>query len=110
MTAPRLDHGVLNIPGRTSGINAELDRYKATTRAEAHAQAKNAAAETRAQRLQAKALVESWPDAKCIEVAKRAGICHPTFGATPTAKQARTKLNSVAHWTPKRLLGQGGAA
>lgn len=99
-----MDHGILNIKGRTSGINAELDRWKASIRAEAHAQAKADAAKTREQRATAKALVKEWSDEKCIQIAMTPGVCFPRFSTAPTAKKARAKLMSVAHWTPTRLL------
>lgn len=109
-TTARLDHGVLNIPGRTAGINAELDRWKAGTRAAAHAQAKADAAKTREQRAEAKALIEGLTDEQAIALASRRDICFPPLAKGGTAKQARAKLNSTAHWMPATLLQRGAAA
>lgn len=98
MTA-RLDHGVLNIPGRTSGINAEIDRHKATTRAAAHAQAKADAATKRERQAKAKALVADWDDMTC-----RKNVARLTREFGMTAKQSRKRLNSEAHWAPGNIL------
>lgn len=99
MSAPRLDHGVLNIPGRTSGINAELDRHNAAARAEAHAQAKAAAAVKRERQAEAKGIVAAWTDEQCVVRASAF-----TGRRKLTAKQARARLNSAAHWTPGNVI------
>lgn len=107
MSTRHFDHGELNIAGRTSGINAELDRYKETLRAEKLAMAKAAAAQLRARRVQAKAIVSDWSDDQC-----RVQVARLTRNLGLTGKQARTKLNSEAHWAPCNVLklAQGGAA
>ena len=99
MSGARLDHGELNTPVRTAGINAELDRWKANTRAEAHAKAKSAAAAHRERQAEAKALVAGWTDDQCQRYAAR---LTRDLGRTP--KQARKKLNSEAHWAPGNIL------
>ena len=99
MSAGRLDHGVLNIPGRTSGINAELDRFKARERDDARALAKVKAAAHRERQAEAKALVASWDDMTC-----RTNVARLTREFGHTAKQARKRLNSEAHWAPGNIL------
>lgn len=109
MSAARLDHGVLNIPGRTSGINAELDRHNAAARAAAHAQAKADAAAHRERRAEAKNIVDQWSDLECLRQCIRL-----TRDLGRTAKQARKRLLSEAHWAPGNILqlaaAKGGAA
>lgn len=101
------DHGVLNVPLSARGdINAQLDRYKAEQAQAAARKAKTANALHREQAEQAKALVASWSDARCVRILLRAGL-------KLTAKQARKKLLSQAHWAPAAVLAvgpEGGAA
>ena len=94
-----LDHGIINIPGRTSGVNAELDRYKAQQQKDKRAAEKAASTQHRADQAAAKALIAGWDDAQCVRYAARlTGI------RSLTPKQTRTKLNRVAHWTPRSIL------
>lgn len=101
------DHGVLNVPlSKRGDINAQLDRYKAEQLQAAARKAKAASALHREQGEQAKALVASWSDERCARICLRAGF-------KLTAKQARKKLLSQAHWSPAAVLAvgaEGGAA
>lgn len=101
------DHGVLNAPLRQRGdINAQLDRYKAEQLQAAARNDKAAHALRREQGAQAKALVTSWSDERCMRICMRAGF-------KLTATQARKKLLSQAHWSPAAVLAvgpEGGAA
>lgn len=101
------DHGVLNVSlSRRGDIDAQLDRYKAAQAQAAARQDKAAHALRREQGAQAKALVASWSDERCMRICLRAGF-------KLTATQARKKLLSQAHWSPAAVLAvgpEGGAA
>lgn len=101
------DHGVLNVPlSRRGDIDAQLDRYKAAQAQAAARQDKAAHALRREQGAQAKALVTSWSDERCMRICLRAGF-------KLTATQARKKLLGQAHWSPAAVLAvgpEGGAA
>lgn len=95
------DHGVLNVAlSKRGDINAQLDRYKADQAQAAARQSKAAAALHREQSAQAKALVCGWSDERCTRICLRAGF-------KLTAKQARKKLLSQAHWAPAAVLAVG---
>lgn len=87
------DHGVLNIPGRTGNINAELDRYKDQQKKEAKAKSKADAEEMRTDKATAKELLSKYLDAI---VAKHGG----KFGV----KELRHTLDQWAKWEPKKLI------
>ncbi|HWQ09038.1 MAG TPA: hypothetical protein VN436_08025, partial [Holophaga sp.] len=88
-----LDHGVLNIPGKTNGIDAELDKYKKTQAAAAKAENKASAAEFKADKEKAKALFEQyWP-----AILEKHG---PKFGK----KQLHDTLDSMVKWEPKKFI------
>lgn len=89
----RLDHGVLNIPGRTGSINAELDRYKAS-------QQRKAAADARARTTAAKA---ARAEAKALLVLHEAGMV-AKHGAQFGAAALKAKLKSMAHFEPEALV------
>ena len=90
-----MDHGELNILGRTSGINAELDRFKASQAKAAKVKAKQATADIAELRARAKLILAGLPEGKVLTMACQAGI---------TEAQARQKLNSMAHWEPARVI------
>jgi hypothetical protein len=90
---PPLDHGELNIPGRTNTIDAELDRYKATQQKAAKVLSKEKATERRANKVQAKQLLsELWPAMK-EKMADRFG-----------EKELRNTLDSMVKWEPARFI------
>lgn len=90
---PSLDHGALNIPGRTNGINAELDRHKRDQAKAAKAQTKDDTAQRKAAKAEAQALfTELWP-------AMRAKL-GPKFGD----KELHTHLDQLVKWEPSKFI------
>lgn len=90
-----LDHGVLNIPGRTNNINAELDRYKAQQQRKTAAAHKASRAAHKELVAQAKAIVNGWTLERFAELGKPHGL---------TAKQAHKQMLSAASMRPEHIL------
>ncbi len=91
-----LDHGILNVPlAKRGDIDAQIDRYKAEQKRQAALKRKADAAILAGQRALAKAAVAAMPDERAAELMQRTGL---------TRKQIDKKLNSIAHWTPDRIL------
>lgn len=88
-----LDHGELNIPGRTSNINAQLDRYKAEQAKAAKSKAKEDAAERKSEKAQAKDLLAKHQDAILARHGEKFGN-----------KELRNTLDQWAKWEPKKLI------
>lgn len=88
-----LDHGELNIPGRTSSINAELDKYEKQQAATAKAKARQNAAETKSDKAWAKELLAGHRDA----IAARHGA---KFGV----RELKHQLDQWAKWEPRKLI------
>ena len=86
-----LDHGLLNLPGRTDKINRDLDHYKADRAAEQRAAVKK----QRDLRVLAKAAVAALTSERVELLARQLGV-------TPT--QVRKDLGRTAHWTPALCL------
>lgn len=94
--AEKFDHGILNIPlDKRGNIDAQLDAYKAQQSRCARAKAKADAAETKAQREQAKALVSTADSEMIARVATKSGT---------TPAQVRARLKSDAHWNPAFVI------
>lgn len=90
-----LDHGELNIPGRTRNINRELDAYKAQQKREASAQHKQSREVLAANRADAKHLLaDGWLDRLAEKYAVAAG----------SKAKARKKLQQMAYWQPNLIL------
>ncbi|WP_456281627.1 hypothetical protein M1D55_19485 [Cupriavidus sp. JZ107] len=89
----RLDHGVLNIPGRLSTIDRELDAYKARVAREAAVQRKAKAADTREAKKKAKELLATYGEAIVA-----------TYGAKLGATALAKELDSMAKWEPKKFI------
>jgi hypothetical protein len=87
--AQRLDHGELNIPGRTKNIDAELDRHKAEQAKEAKSKAKQNADQKRRDKLKAKELFKEHGEA-----------IFSKFGEKFGAKDLRAELESMVKWEP----------
>ena len=84
-----LDHGVLSIPGRTSGLNAELDAFK-----RGQARAEKAATKVRvATKAAAKA---AWAEHGAAMVAR--------YGVKLGAANVRKHLSQQAKWEPDTFL------
>lgn len=91
-----MDHGVLNIPlAKRGDINAQLDAYKATKARADKALAKQCAAELRANRVRAAAVLDALPAEQVERIAAKASI---------TVTQARKQLKSMAYFTPLRII------
>lgn len=88
-----LDHGELNIPGRTDGIDAELDRWKADQAKAKRAQAKTDAATRREQKAEAKRLFSQFGPAMIERFA-------PRFGR----KEIQNELDSMVKWEPGKFI------
>lgn len=88
-----LDHGELNIPGRTDGIDAELDRWKADQAKQKRAQAKTDAATRREQKAEAKRLFSQFGPAMIERFA-------PRFGR----KEIQNELDSMVKWQPAKFI------
>jgi hypothetical protein len=88
----RLDHGALNIPGRTSGIDRELDAYKRQQAREGKAKAKADAEARRAAKAEAKALYARYGEA--------------WLGDRVGAERRRLAymLDQLVKWEPKRAI------
>ncbi|AOY90571.1 hypothetical protein BKK79_01040 [Cupriavidus sp. USMAA2-4] len=91
--AKPLDHGELNIPGRTKNINAELDRYKAAQAAEAKAQGKRDAAQRKEDKAAAKALFAEHGDAMAVKYGKKLG-----------EKEVLKTLDQLVKWQPRKFI------
>ena len=90
-----LDHGELNIPGRTRNIDRELDAYKAQQRREASVQHKLSREALAANRADAKRLLaDGWLGRLVEKYAVAAG----------SKAKARKKLQQMAHWQPNLIL------
>ncbi len=97
------DHGILNIPGRTRNIEAELDRYKAEQGAKARADAKASAAQFKADKAQAKTLLaEHGAD---IVAQMSPGISKRQNLTMKQAEREITRvLDQMVKWEPHRFL------
>ena len=90
-----MDHGQLNIPGCTGGINADLDRYKAAQLKAQRIAAKASTAEMKRLRIEAKAMVNTLPAERLQSLASQMNV---------TVLQVKTKLLKTAHWNPAALI------
>lgn len=88
-----LDHGELNIPGRTNGINAALDRHKAAQAAEQRAERKTQAAQNREDKARAKELFAQHGEAIIAKNSNR-------FGRAQVAKT----LDAMVKWEPRKFI------
>lgn len=95
-----LDHGELSIPGRTSTINAELDRYKANTERNEAAARKAASKLLAEQRVEAKRLVAAMTPERVAELAAK---------CKTTPAEVRRIMKSNAHWSPNKVIKSEGA-
>jgi len=86
-----LDHGQLNVPGRTNTINRDIDRFKAARAAEQ----RTAAKQRHDLRTVAKAAVAALSAERVGQLAQRLGV---------TPARARKDLARAAHWTPALCL------
>lgn len=89
----RLDHGVLNIPGRLQNIDRDLDRYKSQQSAAAATARKEAAMAFKSDKARAKELYDQCGAAL---IAKHAA----KFGA----KEITNLLTQMVKWEPKKFI------
>lgn len=90
-----IDHGTLNVKGRTSTIDSQLDRHFKDLAANARQDAKYNAARMKALRAEAKQLVETHGH----DLASLA-VLH----GTNTLPKAMKQLKSDAHWNPEKVI------
>lgn len=90
---PSLDHGVLSIPGRTSTINADLDRFQANEQRAARKVQKTRAAATNLARIEAKALIAQHQAAILAKHGARFGI-----------SALKAELKSMAHFESEKCV------
>ena len=88
-----LDHGELNIPGRTKNIDKELDKYKAEQAKEAKSEAKSASAQKKLDKARARELFDEVAD---DIVAKN--------GAKFGVKELRNELDQMVKWEPAKFI------
>lgn len=98
-----LDHGELNIPGRTNGINAELDRFKAEQAKADAAAARKVTDQKRADKAEAKALSDKHLDGIVAHtapgIAKRQGMA-----AKLAERQVRDTVDQMVKWEPRKAI------
>lgn len=90
-----IDHGTLNVKGRTSTIDSQLNRHFKDLAATARQDAKYNAARIKALRAEAKQLVETHGH----DLASLA-VVH----GTNTLPKAMKQLKSDAHWAPEKVI------
>lgn len=96
----RLDHGLLNVPlAKRGNIDAEIDRYKARVEADRKRERKAAAAKTKEQREQAKALIAALPEQRIDELRAPRKM---------TRIQLLKTLNSTAYFNPGAVIAALG--
>lgn len=94
VNAPKpLDHGELNVPGKTSKIDAELDKYKADQAKAAKSDAKTASAKTKANKAEAKKLFAEYGPALLEQ-----------YGAKMGKKALSETLDQMVKWEPAKFL------
>lgn len=89
----RLDHGELNIPGRTRGIDAELDRYKRDQARAEKAQAKAGAQQRKDDKTEARRLF-----------AEVGPVMRETLGPKLGDKELRDHLDQMVKWEPRKFI------
>lgn len=90
-----IDHGALNIKGRTSSINSQLDKHFKNLATQSRDAAKYNAARMKALRAEAKRLVQIHGfDLAELAVSK----------GTNTLPKAMKQLKSDAHWDPEKVI------
>lgn len=95
-----VDNAIVNVPlSKRGDINAQLDRYKREQLANQRAEAKRRNAELVADRAIAKPLVASLSPERIGSFAASAGL---------TYAQAKKRLASDAHWSPRKIIAVFG--
>lgn len=98
-----LDHGILNVPGRVNGINAELDRFKLQQAHAAKAQAQQAAADRKAAKSKAKELFAQLASAMVETMAPGIAL-RQGLTAKAAAKEISRTLDQMVKWEPQRFI------
>lgn len=98
-----LDHGELNVPGRTNNINAELDKHKAGQSAQQKADAKAASAQKKSDKVQAKELFgrlgQAMVEKMSPGIAQKQGLTEKQ-----SAKEIHKTLDQMVKWEPAKFL------
>jgi hypothetical protein len=87
-----LDHGELNVPGKTNKINAELDKYKAQQAKQAKADQKSATVDKKANKAKAKELFAEHGQAMIDRYSKKFGKKETTDMLDDLVKWQSTKF------------------
>lgn len=104
---PPLDHGVLNIAGKTNSIDAELDKFKAQQEAKAKAEAKAASVQKKTDKAAAKELFAQVGAAMIEKMAP--GIAKKQGLTEAAAKKAiGATLDDLVKWQPATFLDLAG--
>ena len=91
-----MDHGVLNIPlAKRGNIDAQLDAYKREAIAQQKSAAKLKAAQRKVDRASAAEVLANMPAEQLARIAEKASL---------TVAQARKQLQSIAYFTPSRVI------
>lgn len=98
-----LDHGTLNIPGRTSTINSELDKYKARQAAADRAKAKELSAKLKANKAEARELWDRYGEAMLQELGPRIVLKDGDTRDRAMRDMKATLLDWVK-WQPARFI------
>jgi predicted DNA-binding WGR domain protein len=98
-----LDHGELNVPGKTNNIDAQLDKYKAQQQAQKQADAKAASQQKKSDKAQAKELFAQLGQAMVEKmtpgIAQKQGLSEKK-----AAKEIHSTLDSMVKWEPAKFL------
>lgn len=91
--AKPFDHGELNIPGRTNGIDAELDKHKAQQAKEEKTTTKAKALQTREAKMRAKELFSEHGEAMLDK-----------YGPKFDRKKLAAEFDSMVKWEPAKFI------
>ena len=98
-----LDHGELNIPGRTSRINADLDKHLASQVVKAKAEARKCVAKLKADKAKAAVLLAELGPA--IVAQNAPGIANrQSLTLTQACRAISRELGSMVKWEPAKFL------
>ena len=88
-----LDHGELNIPGKTNNINAQLDKYKAEQAKSTKVEAKTATTKKKSDKSEAKKLFAEYGPAILEKYGEKFG-----------KKELKNELDQTVKWEPSKFI------